>query len=448
MPIVPSLPFDLTNGQTADANQVMANFNDIVSGVNANAANAPVNTNITQLAGLTTPIPPALGGSSVYVGGPTVGSANAQQVSSLSPGAFALNTGNVIAISVGAGLTNTGALTLNLNGTGYVAVYKRTAGGLVALQPGDWRPGFQYILQYDGTQYELLSSIDRNGAIGSLASATQTIVAALPNQAIEITGTTAIAGLDAASPGPYTGIAGDIRFLTFAASLTLTYNATSLILPGNANIVTSAGDAAIALCLGSGNWQIISYTYASNANRQAALGLGALAFLGAGTGVGLTTISSFTGSISGFTLTSGTQTPSASIAIGQYLYGSGVVPGTVITGGSGNTWTVNIGQTVGSTAMTTANGLLNAIALSLNLANSGHITLPGGLIINWGQITITSSTSGSATFDKAFTTQALAGLVSSTGGQIAYVASLSATAIVGAIVSSASTTLQYIAIGY
>jgi hypothetical protein len=35
--IIGSLPFTLTNGQTADATQVMADFNEIVSSVNANA---------------------------------------------------------------------------------------------------------------------------------------------------------------------------------------------------------------------------------------------------------------------------------------------------------------------------------------------------------------------------------------------------------------------------
>ena len=62
----PSYPFTLTNGQTADANQVMANFNSIATCVNtatSGAANAPVNTNITQITGLTTPLSVAQGGT-------------------------------------------------------------------------------------------------------------------------------------------------------------------------------------------------------------------------------------------------------------------------------------------------------------------------------------------------------------------------------------------------
>ena len=61
--IVPSLPNNLTNGTTADATQVMANFNAIVSSVNSNAANSGVNTNINQITGLTSPLATNQGGT-------------------------------------------------------------------------------------------------------------------------------------------------------------------------------------------------------------------------------------------------------------------------------------------------------------------------------------------------------------------------------------------------
>ena len=63
MAIVPSLPVTLQNGTTADATQVMANFNAIVSAVNANSANSGINTNITQLQGLTVPVGVNQGGT-------------------------------------------------------------------------------------------------------------------------------------------------------------------------------------------------------------------------------------------------------------------------------------------------------------------------------------------------------------------------------------------------
>ena len=63
---------------------------------------------------------------------------------------------------------------------------------------------------------------------------------------------------------------------------------------------------------------------------------------------------SFTGSISGTTLT--VSGVSGTIAIGQTVYTAGatngVIQGTKITGGSGSTWTVNYSQTVASQSMT------------------------------------------------------------------------------------------------
>lgn len=49
-------------------------------------------------------------------------------------------------------------------------------------------------------------------------------------------------------------------YLRFSGALILTYNATSLILPGSANITTAAGDTAILESLGSGNWVCQTYT--------------------------------------------------------------------------------------------------------------------------------------------------------------------------------------------
>ena len=57
----------------------------------------------------------------------------------------------------------------------------------------------------------------------------------------------------------------------------------------------------------------------------------------------------FTGSIAGVTLT--TSSPTGTIAIGQFVFGTNVAPGTIITAGSGSSWTVSVNQTVASTAM-------------------------------------------------------------------------------------------------
>lgn len=59
-----SYPYTLTNGTTADANQVMSNFNSILNCGNNNLAENGANASITSLSGLTTPLSIAQGGTS------------------------------------------------------------------------------------------------------------------------------------------------------------------------------------------------------------------------------------------------------------------------------------------------------------------------------------------------------------------------------------------------
>jgi hypothetical protein len=96
-----------------------------------------------------------------------------------------------------------------------------------------------------------------------IASATTTDIGAATGNYVVITGTTTITGLGTAP-------AGRSRMVRFAASLTLTHNATSLILPGAANIVTAAGDVAEFISEGSGNWRCLVYT---RANAQPVTGI-------------------------------------------------------------------------------------------------------------------------------------------------------------------------------
>ena len=87
----------------------------------------------------------------------------------------------------------------------------------------------------------------------------------------------------------------------------------------------------------------------------------------------------FTGSISGTTLTV-TNLQSGTIAIGQALFGVGVSQETVITGGSGSTWTINVSQTVASTLMnssasTTITGTLTAGSTNATLSTTSTVYL-------------------------------------------------------------------------
>ncbi|MCH2242841.1 MAG: hypothetical protein MK041_13160, partial [Aquabacterium sp.] len=71
---------------------------------------------------------------------------------------------------------------------------------------------------------------------------------------LNVTGTTAITSLGTT--------ANSRKLLRFSDALTLTHNATTLILPGAANITTAAGDFALAVSDASGNWTIAEYSKA------------------------------------------------------------------------------------------------------------------------------------------------------------------------------------------
>lgn len=89
-----------------------------------------------------------------------------------------------------------------------------------------------------------------------IASATTTDIGAATGDFVDVTGTTTITGLG-------TIAAGIERTVRFTGALTLTHNATSLILPGAANITTAANDRAVFRSLGSGNWLCVDYIKAS-----------------------------------------------------------------------------------------------------------------------------------------------------------------------------------------
>lgn len=85
----------------------------------------------------------------------------------------------------------------------------------------------------------------------NVASAAMCNIGAADAEQVNITGTVAITSL------------GSVKHRTvrvrFAASLVLTYNATTLILPTSGDIVTEAGDTALMRSDASGNWRCLFY---------------------------------------------------------------------------------------------------------------------------------------------------------------------------------------------
>ncbi len=264
--IVGALPYTLTNGSTADASQVMADYNKIITDVNANAAHNGVNADITALTALSTPLTVAQGGSAWYTGGTSTGSANAQTVGSVVPTGMTLAAGQGVCFN--AGFTNTGATTLVANGLTAKNVYRQSPSGNQALTGGEIVASSYTCAQYDGTQYVLRTpgygSTGGLGPLTDLASATTTDLGTIPSHNVNITGTTTITGFGSTASTTY-----PLYQLTFAGAVPITYNATSMIVPGAQSFTTAANGTATALYLGSGNWQIVSYTTALQPPTQA-----------------------------------------------------------------------------------------------------------------------------------------------------------------------------------
>lgn len=102
----------------------------------------------------------------------------------------------------------------------------------------------------------IVRGLSHKGA--DIASATTTDLGAVEGLAHDITGTTTITGFGTVRAGIW-------KVIKFEGALTLTHNATSLILPGAANITTADGDTAIVISEGAGNWRCVAYVRASAA---------------------------------------------------------------------------------------------------------------------------------------------------------------------------------------
>jgi hypothetical protein len=258
-----ALPFNLQNNTVADATQVMANFGQISTGVAANCAASGANTDITSLGGLTTPLSTGSGGTWVWVGGTSTGTANAQVVATVTPATgFSLTQGKTIVFK--AGFTNTGATTLNIFGTGAVNLFHINFGGIAALQGGEVQSGGTYSAIYDGTQY-VLQNLPEGLPIGAqttIAGANTVDLGTINSHNAQITGS----GNTINSFGSSASTGQSLFLVCFASGPnTLTQNATSMILPGAATITTAANDCLFAMYLGSGNWQVVNYQRASGA---------------------------------------------------------------------------------------------------------------------------------------------------------------------------------------
>lgn len=114
------------------------------------------------------------------------------------------------------------------------------------------------VLSVAGSQM-LPDALAINWAAGvTVASAATADICSSASNRVTISGSTTITSL-----GNTGVVGGEVRWVRFSGTPLLTYNASSLILPTAANIQTEAGDTALFVHLGSGNWRCLDYNRAS-----------------------------------------------------------------------------------------------------------------------------------------------------------------------------------------
>src|SRR5712691_3723195 len=144
--------------------------------------------------------------------------------------------------------------------SGHVTFHRNLGAGEVTITPATstingnatlvLAQGQDAIVISDGTNYSAIVT-NAGSAETTVASAATCDIGNTQTARVAISGTTTITSF---------GTKPDrIRFVRFAAALTLTHNATSLILPNAANISTAAGDTAIFISDSSGNWRCWIY---------------------------------------------------------------------------------------------------------------------------------------------------------------------------------------------
>jgi hypothetical protein len=125
-----------------------------------------------------------------------------------------------------------------------------------------------YVQEYDGTSWISLWYVDSSNHLltpqigggsvaASISSGSTTDLGSVPQPYKAISGTTTINSFGSSAP------IGSVHFVVFSGVLTLTYNAGSMVLPGQQSITTQGGDVAEAIYLGAGNWRVLRYTLIS-----------------------------------------------------------------------------------------------------------------------------------------------------------------------------------------
>jgi len=220
----------------------------------------------------------------------------------------------------------------------------------------------------DSLRWEQLFS---QGQPANLASAATTDIGAQNTVLLNITGTTTITSFGTNYNGP--------RYLRFDGVLTLTHNATTLILPGGANITTAAGDSAIVVPNGTpaNGWRVLGYQRAD------------------GTTNATSKIQPISASVAGNALT--ISASSLTLDFRSTTLGSGTV--TTVTGTPANL-VISSGSTLG----TTNGAQSDIVVLAINNAGTielAAVNLAGGTQLDEINLVTTTAEGGAGAADSA-----------------------------------------------
>lgn len=169
----------------------------------------------------------------------------------------------------------TGTISLNLlaagsAGEGFMFSLKNDGTGIVTIDPNSseqindsttikLRPGSGGLVICDGSEWSFtgFEALHPEAKGADVASATALDISAVDGNYFDVTGTTTITSITT------TGFIGSEITLHFDGILTLTHDATNLVLPGAANITTAAGDEFTFREYADGDYRCIGYALTS-----------------------------------------------------------------------------------------------------------------------------------------------------------------------------------------
>jgi hypothetical protein len=182
---------------------------------------------------------------------------------SLTPAIAAYATGNLFSFVAAA--TNTGAATINLNSLGAKSI---TKAGSTALAAGDIVSGQIYLIEYDGTRFQLINPSTVSGVSSISFGSTGLTPSTATTGAVSVAGTLAIAN---GGTGSTTLAGANIPVVNVANTFTgtQTFSGTSSVLATVLNDVAEVTTVSATAATGTINYDITTQAvlyYTSNAS--------------------------------------------------------------------------------------------------------------------------------------------------------------------------------------